>query len=280
MLPEVPAMPSSRAVLAPLLARPLVAGLVVLLVPLSLAGPAAAQERLRPTRTLDVEADGQEVRAVLDDIGRRAGVTIVVDRRVKGTISLHLRQVSWRDAVGIIARSARCKLEELPGGGLLVRQPQRISVQLTDADVRTALLLLARYGGRSIVIAPDVRGRVTLDLHDVEWSKAFAAIVATAGDFAVLGLDQEQDAILVGSGGGAPEAAPDLVFTAELVELGETTARVRLVDDGTELDLEPSPAARRLLSPLRAGARVVLSCEQKDGHLVIASCVVQSSSDH
>ena len=248
--------------------------LALLLLPPSLA---RAQDRPRPTRTLDVEAADQEVRAVLADIGRRAGVTIVVDRRVQGTLSLRLRQVSWRDAVKLIADRTRCTIEDLPGGGVLLRQPRRISLQLTDADVRVALLLIARFGDRSIVIGPEVRGRVTLDLRDVEWSRALAAVVSAAGDYVVLGLREDGDAaISIGAGGGAPEATPELVLVAELVALSPEVARVQL-DDGTELDLEPTPSARDLLSPLAAGARVVLACAQRDGRLVITSCVVEAA---
>lgn len=154
------------------------AALALVLLPLL---PALAGERQRVT----VEARDQDVREVLGRIARESGQTIALDGRVSGRVSLSLRDVSWRDAALIVAERAGCQVEELRGGGLLVTRRGGISVQLVGADLRVALLLLARLAGKSIVIGPEVQGRVTLELRDVPAERALRAVAETHG-FAVI----------------------------------------------------------------------------------------------
>jgi type II secretory pathway component HofQ len=57
----------------------------------------------------------------------------------------------------------------------------RVSLDFVDADVRTVLVLLAREAGKNIVVAPDVRGTVTVHLHDVSWRRALDVVAEQAG---------------------------------------------------------------------------------------------------
>src|SRR5581483_6227374 len=59
-------------------------------------------------------------------------------------------------------------------------------IQLTDANVRTVIQLLSAYAGRNIILSPEVRGDVTLDIHRVDWRDGLQAIASTVGSYAVL----------------------------------------------------------------------------------------------
>jgi type IV pilus assembly protein PilQ len=55
--------------------------------------------------------------------------------------------------------------------------PQRISFDFIDADVRNVLRVLAEVSKKNIVIAEDVKGKVTIKLDDVTYDEAFDIIL-------------------------------------------------------------------------------------------------------
>jgi len=228
---------------------------------------------------IDVAADDEPIRDVLRRIADQTGARLVVGPEVDRRVSLRLRQVSWRDAVRELTRRARLTVEELPGGVLRVTQPSRVVVQLQEADVQVALLLLARYAGRSLVIGPDVRGRVSLELRDVTWDQALRA-VASLVEAAVVAPEpmtgsSQGDLVVVGAraGAAAPEAGDHSVTEGTFVERRRDGARellvLRAVQPGNtagpdvSLELPAAGAAReavlRALEGVRAGARLVVA---------------------
>ncbi|MCX8073065.1 MAG: type IV pilus secretin PilQ [Candidatus Binatia bacterium] len=58
---------------------------------------------------------------------------------------------------------------------------QRVSLDFKDADVHNVLRLLAEVSRLNIVATDDVRGKVTLRLHDVPWDQALDIILQTLG---------------------------------------------------------------------------------------------------
>jgi type IV pilus assembly protein PilQ len=56
-----------------------------------------------------------------------------------------------------------------------------ISLDLKDADLRDVLLSFARISRSNIVIDPDVKGSVTVHLHDVPWDQALDLVVRSNG---------------------------------------------------------------------------------------------------
>lgn len=73
-----------------------------------------------------------------------------------------------------------------------------VSVTATDADVRALLVLIAREGGVSIVVDPDVTGRISLSLTNVPVVDALRAVIEAA------------HLTVAGTAGSAPE--PAIVF--------------------------------------------------------------------
>ncbi len=53
------------------------------------------------------------------------------------------------------------------------------NVQFQSADIRSVLSFLSDYGGVNVVISPDVKGTVTIKLHDVMWKDAMEIICRT-----------------------------------------------------------------------------------------------------
>ncbi len=156
---------------------------------------------------LDVSVEQAELRDVVEDLARRSGQNIIVEPNVEGTVSLTLRNVAWRDALDVIARMTESRIEEAPGGILILRQDPHVTLQFTDANVRTVLQLLAAYSGKNIVVSPDVAGTVTIDLKHLHWMRALETIVKATN----LHARVDEDLVLVTakpSDWGKPLASP------------------------------------------------------------------------
>lgn len=144
------------------------------------------QERVQQSMRINVDVEDVDLADVMEQIGRQVGKNILVDPNVHETVRVSLRDIGWREAVEVIAKMTRCEVEEREGGILLLTQPPKVTIQFTEANIRTVLQLLAAYSGKNIIISQEVQGRVTLDLKDVHWNKALHAIVKTAGDYEVV----------------------------------------------------------------------------------------------
>ena len=57
---------------------------------------------------------------------------------------------------------------------------RRITLSANNADVRTLLLWLAEEAGVSLIVAPDVRARITVHFEDVPAATAMRAIITEA----------------------------------------------------------------------------------------------------
>ena len=161
----------------------------------SKAGGYVGSERRQASMRINVEADGTDLSVLMERIGQQVGRNILVDSTVQESVSVSLRDIAWREAVDVIAKMTRCEVEVRPGGILLLTQPPKVTIQFTDANVRTVLQLLAAYSGKNVIISPEVTGNVTLDLKEVHWERALRAIVKTVGEYEV--VDETDDLLRV-----------------------------------------------------------------------------------
>lgn len=69
-----------------------------------------------------------------------------------------------------IRPSALAQIQEQP-------PPQKISIDLKEADLRNVLLLLSEIAQLNIVLGEEVKGRVTMRLNEVPWDQALEAIL-------------------------------------------------------------------------------------------------------
>ncbi|MCW8142035.1 MAG: hypothetical protein KIT58_24270, partial [Planctomycetota bacterium] len=116
--------------------------LVLIAVVCLVASPARAQAPDEPRIDLSV-VDVPLARAVAD-VAARGGGSVVVDRRVaEERVTADLRGVTWREAVDVLARLTRSRVEARPSGVLLVGPGTvRVSAAFEDADVRSVLRTL------------------------------------------------------------------------------------------------------------------------------------------
>jgi hypothetical protein len=125
---------------------------------------------------IDVDVERRDLREVIAEVASRGAVNAVVDAGIEEQVSIALRAIPARQAVEVLARMGRCEVEELPGQVLVLHRPPAVSIQFTDANVRTVLQLLAAYAGKSIILAPDVTGTITVDVKEMRWDRALLTI--------------------------------------------------------------------------------------------------------
>ncbi len=59
----------------------------------------------------------------------------------------------------------------------LAREPSKISFDFYDADIKNVLKILADLSGKNILVAEDVKGKVTIRLDGVSWEEALDVIL-------------------------------------------------------------------------------------------------------
>jgi len=93
--------------------------------------------------------------------------------------------VRWRTALEWVAKQVDAEIRQVDVNWLQLYYVPRVTLKLRDSDLRDVLRYLAAESGKNIVIAPDVKGKVTVTLNRVPWSVALDAIVRTLGYVAV-----------------------------------------------------------------------------------------------
>lgn len=131
--------------------------------------------------TIDLEAQDAPLRDVVAQLAAKAKRTILVDPRVQESVSIQLKQISWRDALAVLAKMVRCEVEDRGQGVLVLTQPPTVTIHFQDASVRTVLQLLAAYSGKNVVIGADVKGKVSVDFKEVDWLVALRQLVKQIG---------------------------------------------------------------------------------------------------
>ena len=91
-------------------------------------------------------------------------------------------------------RAAASNPQRVPPAGRSLSAGEPISLDLKDADVKDVLRTFAELAGVNIVIDPEVKGSVTVRLHDVPWEQALDVILRVNG----LGYVLEGNVLRVG----------------------------------------------------------------------------------
>jgi hypothetical protein len=147
------------------------------------------RDRRTPPRAAAADPDGARVSlaltaASLGDsaaaITSQTGRTVVVTNECD-PITLSTRGASWVDAIGAVASAAQCDVVALPCGTVVLDRQPRVTIQFTQADSRTTLMLLAAYASKGIVFAKDFESRlIDVDIVDVDWRDALDRIARAA----------------------------------------------------------------------------------------------------
>jgi type IV pilus secretin PilQ/predicted competence protein len=67
------------------------------------------------------------------------------------------------------------------GGPAVPDKIRSISVDFKDADIVNVIRILATESGRNVVIADDVKGKMSLKLHNVPWERALQTVLEAKG---------------------------------------------------------------------------------------------------
>jgi hypothetical protein len=227
--PKVERRPRRFKVLGGLAALLLLGGAAAAIVP-ELPHVRSARSRAWTPRAelFELEASKARLSDVVAEIVRFSGHAVVVGARPDDPrLTFTIHDSTWHEAVEEVARLADETIDQR-GEALVLTYVSHITFKRTDADVREVIRDLAALGQKNVIIAPEVKGTVTLDLKQVHWLKALHAVVKTAGDYEI--VEESEDQLRV-----VPRSAIKLQKLTEVIPLqflhGQRAADLKRVLD-------------------------------------------------
>lgn len=191
----------------------------------------------------------------LDQVARRGGVNVVIDPGVSFTspVDADARRRanasgSARAALDVIAASAGCEVDERPAGVFVVSNHSRVDVAIAGLPARSALRLIAAFGGQSILMARSVPDEpLDLVLDGIRWRVALDQVVASLGPFEVV---EEGDLLRVQPRADAgPQKNRDETDTRHTLSAGTIVSAT-----ADEVQLQPDKAGDPAALTLRVPA--------------------------
>lgn len=131
--------------------------------------------------TVSFDVKDRELSAVVDFIRARADVNIVVAPDITEKVTLSLKEVGWRQALELVAERAGCVVVQAGPNLLRVEKPPRVHFAFQNVDITVVIDAIAKLANANIVIAPEVKGSITIRLKDVPWKDALKTAVKTLG---------------------------------------------------------------------------------------------------
>ncbi|MEO6596664.1 MAG: hypothetical protein ABIP94_18095 [Planctomycetota bacterium] len=141
---------------------------------------------------LTLKLKDRDLRDVVLSIQRKANANIIMDAGIEAAVTIDLQDVPWRQALNLVAAQAGCVVSEVQGGILKVEKPPRVYFAFENTDIQKVIDTIAKISGANIVVAPEVKGTITVRLKNIPWRDALEASVKTLG-FVVV---QEERGIL------------------------------------------------------------------------------------
>ncbi len=141
---------------------------------------------------LTLRLKDRELRDVVQSIRRKTGANIIMDPDIEAPVTIDLQDVHWRQALSLVAEQAGCIVTEREGGVLKVEKPPRVYFAFENTDIQKVIDTISKISGANIVVAPEVKGTITVRLKNVPWRHALDAVVKTLGfvvvqeDFGIL----------------------------------------------------------------------------------------------
>lgn len=130
---------------------------------------------------LTLKLKDRDLRDVVSSIRRKANVNIIMDAGIEATVTIDLQDVHWRQALTLVAEQAGCIVTEVEGGVLRVEKPPRVYFAFENTDIQKVIDTIAKISGANIVVAPEVKGTITVRLKNIPWRDALEASVKTLG---------------------------------------------------------------------------------------------------
>lgn len=131
---------------------------------------------------VNLRVEKRSLSEVTGYLREQSGANLVVTPEAANEeVSLELTDVPWRDALEIAAEAGGCVVSERTGGILVVEKPPRITYETQGTDITAVIDLIAKWAKANIVVAPEVKGTLSLRLNDVPWRDALDVAVKTLG---------------------------------------------------------------------------------------------------
>lgn len=148
----------------------------------------AAEKRTRTVKTVNIAVTDEDIREVIASIAKTAGANVVLAPDVKGTVTLKLQEIPWRDALDVACLTlGNVEIQEdgkilrvLSARGQADKAP-RVYFAFEDTPIQRVIDTIARISGSNIVVSPKVKGNVTMRLRNIPWRDALKAACKTLG---------------------------------------------------------------------------------------------------
>jgi type IV pilus assembly protein PilQ len=146
----------------------------------------AYEERLRRERQqVTIRVRNATVGQVVEEFRRQTGWNIVVDyRNIPDDYRVDefiVENEPARRALEAFAAKAELSIEDVSPTLIMLSRPPRLTFNFRDADVKVVIDMIARVSGANIIVAPDVKGSITLSINNVPWQEVLNSVVKTLG---------------------------------------------------------------------------------------------------
>ncbi|MBL8755586.1 MAG: hypothetical protein JNK15_19975 [Planctomycetes bacterium] len=129
---------------------------------------------------LTLKLKDRDLRDVVQSIQRKANANIIMDSGIEAAVTISLQDVHWRQALSLVAEQAGCVVTEADGV-LKIEKPPRVYFAFENTDIQKVIDTIAKISGANIVVAPEVKGTITVRLKNIPWRDALDAAVKTLG---------------------------------------------------------------------------------------------------
>ncbi|MFN3244653.1 MAG: hypothetical protein ACE37K_24315 [Planctomycetota bacterium] len=123
----------------------------------------------------------RDLREVVQSIRRKTNSNIIMDPGIEESVTIDLQDVHWRQALSLVVEQAQCIVSEGEGGVLKIEKPPRVYFAFENTDIQKVIDTIAKISGANIVVAPEVKGTITVRLKNIPWRDALDATVKTLG---------------------------------------------------------------------------------------------------
>jgi type IV pilus assembly protein PilQ len=211
-----------------------------LLIALSAAAPAKAegaapQEKSAPQGKTETQETEKARAADQEKAAQLAPEVLVVPPAPAGPAPAKAESAAAKEA------PAPMEAASLIGGGKY--SGRRISLDLQDADLINVLRLFADVANLNIIIAPDVKGRVTVRMVNIPWDQAMDIILKMNG----LGFALEDNILRIASVAALTKQAEDETKSKEAKKKAEDLI-TRMVSINYATAASISPTLKKSLS--------------------------------
>jgi len=125
--------------------------------------------------TLESKKDGEPAVAEVEIIGSGSAMIVRCEPAKNGRIDVQLRTFTFADHV--MTWSLREDFQLASGEEQTLKK--RITLNARDLEIREVIRMIERASGKTIVVAPDVKGTITVSVNNVPWDDTLSAIVKT-----------------------------------------------------------------------------------------------------